>query len=254
MLYVGTSGWAYKEWKPDFYPEDLPQRGFLEHYSNKLGACEVNATFYRLQSETTFEKWARAVPADFRFTVKAHRRLTHGKTIRPDGYQSDFLKTFIESLAPIRTRLGAVLFQLPPYRKRSDDDLAALLEKVPEDLPLAFEFRDPSWVVPEITAAITARGATLCVSDTSGDAPANLPGGGIGYVRLRHDRYTSEQRARWFDLLRSEAATRDVFAFAKHEGTPTDDPFGGVGLAAWIWEATSETAPVTARSGSAQEL
>ncbi|MEA2447429.1 MAG: hypothetical protein QOK47_1066 [Actinomycetota bacterium] len=240
MLYVGTSGWAYREWKPDFYPEDLPQRSFLEHYSSKLGACEINATFYRLQSQTTFEKWAQAVPERFRFSVKAHRRLTHSRSIRPDDEQAAFLKTFIESLAPLRTHLGAVLFQLPPYRKRSDDDLAALLEAIPADLPLAFEFRDASWQAPEVAAAITARGATLCFSDTSGEAPAGLAGGDLGYVRLRHDRYTEEQRARWLGLLRAESGGRDVFAFAKHEGTPTDDPFGGIGLATWLWQ---ETAP-----------
>jgi len=253
MLYVGTSGWAYREWKPDFYPEDLPQRSFLEHYATQLGACEVNATFYRLQSETTFAKWAAAVPPSFRFTVKAHRRLTHGKTIGPDELQAAFLHRFIASLGPIRDRLGAVLFQLPPYRKRSDEDLAALLDAIPHDLPIAFEFRDPTWEVKEVAEVITARGGTLCVSDTAGDAPAELPGGSIGYVRLRHDRYTDEQRARWFDLLGSEGAGRDVFAFAKHEGTPTDDPFGGVGLATWMWRATAnlETSPAVIRSGGA---
>jgi uncharacterized protein YecE (DUF72 family) len=240
MLYVGTSGWAYREWKPDFYPDDLPQRGFLEHYASRLGACEINATFYRLQSETTFTKWAAAVPERFRFTVKAHRRLTHGRTIRPTGDQAAFLKTFVDSLTPLRSRLGAVLFQLPPYRKRSEEDLSALLAALPSDLPLAFEFRDPSWESPEVTQAITARGGTVCVADTVGEAPASLPGGNLGYVRLRYDRYTDEQRARWLALLRSEAQRRDVFAFAKHEGTPTDDPFGGIGLASWMWQ---ETAP-----------
>jgi uncharacterized protein YecE (DUF72 family) len=72
-LYVGTSGWAYKQWKPGFYPEGLPQARFLEHYSTALNSCEINATFYRRQAESTFEKWARAVGDEFRFTTKAHR-------------------------------------------------------------------------------------------------------------------------------------------------------------------------------------
>ncbi|CAN0490284.1 unnamed protein product, partial [Phaeothamnion confervicola] len=76
-LHVGTSGWAYREWKPAFYPEGLAQDRFLGHYGSVLSACEINATFYRLQSESSVERWAGAVPPDFRFAVKAHRRLTH---------------------------------------------------------------------------------------------------------------------------------------------------------------------------------
>ncbi|MDQ4094763.1 MAG: DUF72 domain-containing protein, partial [Actinomycetota bacterium] len=70
-LFVGTSGWAYREWKPDFYPAELPQARFLAHYGRQLSACEINATFYRLQSESTFTKWATAVPDDFRYSIKA---------------------------------------------------------------------------------------------------------------------------------------------------------------------------------------
>src|SRR5438093_12780611 len=76
-LFVGTSGWAYKEWRDGFYPVDLPERRFLEHYSGVLSACEINATFYRLQTKDTFTRWVEMTREGFRFAVKAHRRLTH---------------------------------------------------------------------------------------------------------------------------------------------------------------------------------
>src|SRR4051812_47853037 len=97
-LYVGTSGWAYKEWKPAFYPEKLPQTRFLEHYASELGACEINATFYRMQTAATFAKWAAGVPDGFRFAVKAHQGITHGPQVAGDR---EFLDAFLRSISPL---------------------------------------------------------------------------------------------------------------------------------------------------------
>ena len=240
-LFVGTSGWAYKEWKPDFYPADLKQAAFLDHYGAQLSACEINATFYRLQKHETFERWRSAVPEQFRFAIKAHRRLTHSKTIAPDAEQKEFLTAFLRSLTPLEDRLGALLFQFPPYRKRDDEALTALMDELPVER-CAFEFRDPSWDVTEVVTLITDRGGTVCVADTKGDPPSVLPGGNLAYVRLRHDEYSGEQRDAWSRLLRTEAAARPVYAFTKHEGVPAGDPFAGIGLAVWLRKAT-ESAP-----------
>ena len=244
MLYLGTSGWAYREWKPLFYPGDLPQTRFLEFYSGVLTACEVNATFYRLQSEKTFARWNSMTPASFRFAVKAHRRLTHGKNIAPGPAAREFLDTFLKSVHILGSRLGPVLFQFPPYRKRDDEGLGALLDALPPDRPYAFEFRDDSWNDDAVTQLIAAAGGTVCFAETKGEVPAALPPGPIGYVRLRHDAYTDETRATWLELLRSEAKERDVYVFTKHEGGPPDDPHGGVGLAGWLAN-TSRTQPST---------
>jgi uncharacterized protein YecE (DUF72 family) len=232
-LYVGTSGWAYKEWKPDFYPEDIPQSQFLSFYGRSLGACEINATFYRLQKPDTFGRWAHEVPESFRFAAKAHRRLTHGRTIAPNDDAKSFMAAYFSSVEALGDRRGPILFQFPPYRKRDDDAFDALLNELPENIQLAFEFRDASWEASEVAARIATRGA-LCVADTTGDPPEGLPAGPIAYVRLRAERYTDAQRDRWLDLLKKEANSRDVFAFTKHEGTPADDPYAGLGLARWL--------------------
>lgn len=233
-LFVGTSGWAYKEWKPDFYPQDLPQSRFLEHYGSALTACEINATFYRLQSPETFGKWAANTPESFRFSTKAHRRLTHARTIAPDDETRPFFDAFLTSVRTLGPRLGVVLFQFPPYRRRDDSQLAALLRSLPEGTRYAFEFRHESWDDGEILERIAASGGTVCISNTDGSVPASLPPGPIGYVRLRTERYTEENRARWRDLLLKESAGRDVYAFSKHEGIPAVDAYGGIGLAQWL--------------------
>ncbi len=233
-LYVGTSGWAYREWKPDFYPKELPQSNFLEYYASRLGACEINATFYRLQSEETFSRWRAAVPDRFRFAVKAHRRLTHTRRIAPEGAQKEFLGAFLRSVRLLEDKLGVVLFQFPPYRKRDDDAFRRLLDAIDGAVPVAFEFRDPSWDAPEIDELIAGARGTRCFADTTGNVPARMPAGPRAYIRMRHDRYDEAQRAGWQRLLENEAIGRDVFAFAKHEGVPADDPFAGVGLATWL--------------------
>lgn len=231
-LFVGTSGWAYKEWKPDFYPEDLPQTRFLEHYGRVLSACEINATFYRLQSNETFGKWAAGTPDSFRFSIKAHRGLTHAKSIAPDDKES-LLSRFVESVETLEHRLGTVLLQFPPYRRRNDADLKALLDALPQNHVYALEFRHESWDDPEVTALIAERG-TVCLSETKGEVPESLPPGPLAYVRLRAERYSDAARDGWRALLDKESATRDVYAFAKHEGIPAADPYGGIGLAQWL--------------------
>src|SRR5207244_8243309 len=139
-LYVGTSGFAYKEWKPAFYPADLPQRRFLDYYGTVFTACEINATFYRRQEPATLARWADVTPPNFRFAVKAHRMLTHSRSIAPDGPRREFLPSFLESIQPLRAKLGVVLFQFPPHRERDDHALDLLIDALPEDLPVAFEF------------------------------------------------------------------------------------------------------------------
>ena len=238
-LYIGTSGWAYPEWKPDFYPADLPRSRFVRHYGSRLTACEVNATFYRLQSDETFTNWVRSVPETFRYSVKAHRRITHGRSMAPNDNGRAFIKTFLASLAPLGDHLGAILLQYPPTRERDDAALSAVIDSLPEGLAYAFEFRHDTWTHKSVSDGIAERGATVCLADTEGDAPERLPAGPFAYVRLRAERYSDEQREGWKNLLVSEAHQRDVWAFTKHEGIPAGDPYGGIGLAQWLRAETS---------------
>lgn len=242
-LHIGTSGWAYREWKPAFYPEGLPQDRFLTHYAGVLSACEINATHYRVQSEAAVARWADATPPGFRFAAKAHRRLTHVRALPPAEGGDAFLERFLDSLAPLGTRLGAVLFQFPPTRVRDDAVLEGFLGCLPPGLPVALEFRHVSWDETGVRERIAAAGGTVCVSETAGEVLPSLPPGPLAYVRLRGESYSDEAREGWRELLEREAADRPVYAFAKHEGIPAGNAHAGVGLAEWLVAATIRGSP-----------
>lgn len=232
-VFIGTSGWAYKEWKPDFYPPDVPQKRFLDHYATKLSACEVNATFYRPQSEDVLRRWIDVTPDDFRFAVKAQRAVTFTKKSDHDIIRFDLLDMFLESVKILRPQLGPVLLQFPAFKERNDAALESAVAELPSDTQFAFEFRSDTWDSPEV-AEIVARAGTICISNTDGTVPEALPPGPLSYVRLRSERYSPEARDRWKRLLETDGRARDAYGFAKHEGTPPADPFGGVGLATWF--------------------
>lgn len=238
-LYVGTSGWAYREWKPDFYPADVPQKEWLRFYSSTLGACEINATFYRLQSVETMERWRDETSGGFLFSLKMHRRITHSRSIAPDEARVDLLKAFFDHAARLGPKLGVVLLQFPPHRARDDDALDALIDSLPKGRRYAFEFRNDTWDADAVRDRVAAAGGTVCLSNTDGRAPESLPPGDLAYVRLRTDEYEGSQRKAWTELLLAEGGRRDVFAFAKHEGIPAGNPFGGVGLAKWLAETAA---------------
>lgn len=233
-LFIGTSGWAYPEWKPAFYPADVPQRGFLAHYATRFTACEVNGTFYRLPSTETVHQWAAATPPTFRFAVKAPRAMVQGRV----GWTDHVLRTrdrLMSALEPLGERLAAILLRYPDGRARDDDGLDTVLRSWDADAPpLVFDFRDPSWFHPDVIAAVAGHGHTVSVNDTAGSPLPSLPPGRIAYVRLRAVRYSDDDRRGWLDALRAEAALRPVYAFGRHAGIPAGDPHAGVGLAAWL--------------------
>lgn len=229
-LYVGTSGWAYKEWRPAFYPAELAQKRFLEHYAARLPACEINATFYRIPSEDAVAKWAAAAPDGFRYALKAHFLLTHAYSAAPE----DLRNRFSGAARILGPRLGVVLFQLPAHRSRDDVDAKSLMRLLPREVAGAFEASHASWDSAKVDLELAETGATRCYTDTSGVPPARLPPGPVAYVRLRAERYDDAARKGWAALLHREARERDVYTFAKHKGVAPDDPAGGVGLALWL--------------------
>ncbi len=233
-LHVGTSGWAYKEWSPALYPADLPQAAYLRHYATIFDTVEVNATAYRLQPTEVVSAWADAVPADFRFVVRLHRRLVSTPSMAWNRNDLAFWERFRATLVPLGDRLGALMLPVPPERERDDGGLEAVLRALGDDVPVAVDFRNPSWFVPDVIARVADHGCTVCVSDATGEVVEPLPPGPIGYVRLRAQHYTEPARADWHRLLTKAAADRPVFAIARHEDLPAGDPHCGVGLARWL--------------------
>jgi uncharacterized protein YecE (DUF72 family) len=233
-LYVGTSGWSYPEWRGTFYPERLPQSRLLEQYGRTLTACEVNATFYRVQPRSALERWERSVPDEFRFAVKAHRRLTYRRQAAVDDDTAEFARDFLVSLAPLGPKLGCLLIQVPEFVERDDAALGGLLDLLPRMLRFACELQHDSWDVPEVAAMLAERGGTVCVREEGGGVPAGLPPGPIAYVRLKGMHYDDESREALRSLFEREASGRDVYVFARHKEVAADDPHTGPGLARWL--------------------
>src|SRR2546425_3174198 len=141
-LYVGTSGYSYKEWKCTFYPEDLPDKQMLRFYGERFRSVEINNTFYRMPKASVLEAWAAEVPADFKFVLKASQRITHMQRLKDAG---DSVSYLLDVARALKERLGPLLFQLPPYLKKDVPRLREFLGLLPPHLRAAFEFRHQSW-------------------------------------------------------------------------------------------------------------
>ena len=162
-VHVGCSGWNYAAWRELFYPKGVPANRWLEHYAQHFSTVEVNSTFYRLAKPEAVARWATQVPEDFIFTVKASRYLTHIKRL---AKLDEGVKRFYASIEPLveAGKLGPVLWQLPPNFKRDDERLANALRALPDGRH-CFEFREPSWFVPEVYELLREHGAALVIGD-----------------------------------------------------------------------------------------
>lgn len=219
-LFVGTSGWAYPSWKPEFYPEKLPQKNFLKYYATQLNTVEVNFTFRQLVKETTIEKWLNETPQEFRFGIKAHQVITHIKRLKAT---EDFVKRFlgtIEAMARAE-RLGPVLFQLPPNLKADRELLETFLATIPRGLRAAFEFRHTSWFGDDIFHMLREYNIALCVAETEERTTPDVVTADFCYYRFRKPTYTPDERRDMVDRIQEHLGqNRDVFAYFKHEETP----------------------------------
>jgi uncharacterized protein YecE (DUF72 family) len=215
MIWIGTSGYNYPEWKGSFYPPDLPAAKMLPYYAARFATVEINYTFYRIPTEKIVAGWAAATPNRFKLTLKAPRRITHDKKLRDCGDLVQFFCATADTLGP---RLGALLFQLPPTFKKDLTVLNAFLETLPPRCPAAFEFRHESWHDEDVFAALRGRHAAVCVADSERMSTPVIATADFAYFRLRDEGYTRADIARWSTVVRDHAqSARDVFVYFKHE-------------------------------------
>ena len=219
-IFAGTSGWAYPSWKPEFYPQKLAQKKFLEHYATQLNTVEVNFTFRQLVKESTIQNWLQQVPAHFRFGIKAHQVITHIKRLKAT---EDFVPRFLATIEPLAAagKLGPVLFQLPPNLKADAALLKDFLTVLPRSVPAAFEFRHESWFGDSTYDLLKASDAALCVAETETITTPDIATAKFVYYRFRKPSYTGEERKSMIERIGLHmAGGRDVFAYFKHEETP----------------------------------
>ena len=194
ILLAGTSGYSYKEWLGHFYPDKLPASEMLRYYAEHFSTVEINNTFYRMPAESMLAQWVQQVPDRFRFTLKAPRRITHEQRLRESESN---VAEFLRRAEVLGEKLGALLFQLPPYLKKDLPRLRDFLALLPSGREIAFEFRNVSWQDDEVYETLASRGAILCVTDTDeGDTPF-VATSHCGYVRLRRTHYDDRELEAW---------------------------------------------------------
>jgi len=217
-LYVGTSGYSYKEWKGSFYPEKLPAKDMLPYYAERLQAVELNNTFYRMPQPSMVESWKHQVPESFRFSVKASQRITHFKRLNE---VSEETRLMVDTVSALEDRLGVILFQLPPNMKKDLLRLESFLVQLPAEVPATFEFRHPTWFDDEVLALLGKHNRALCVSDTD-DLPVNQidKTADWGYLRLRRVNYDEADLKHWIKKIKAQK-WKNTFVFFKHEDEGT---------------------------------
>lgn len=165
LIHIGTSGWSYRDLVGIFYPAHTKSIDFLKFYSTIFGTVEVNSSFYNTLKDKTVVNWTQEVPADFIFAVKADRYITHIKKLEnPEQTVPDFMK----SLTPFRTKLGPILFQLPPSFGFNSDRLITFINVLPKDFLYVFEFRNKTWFVDETYKILKKNNIALCIYNLKG--------------------------------------------------------------------------------------
>jgi uncharacterized protein YecE (DUF72 family) len=218
---VGCSGWQYQHWRGNFYPPDVPQKRWFEHYASVFDTVEINNSFYRLPTEETFAAWAERAPARFLFAVKASRFLTHMKKLKDP---EEPVERFFSRAQALGRHLGPVLYQLPPGWKLDRGRLEYFLQVLPRDIRHVLEFREPSWYADDVYALLERHGVALCLHDMPKSATGRTRIGPFIYVRFhgatgRYDGSYPDERLRdWAEWLNEQrTAGVDVYAYFNND-------------------------------------
>jgi uncharacterized protein YecE (DUF72 family) len=227
-LHAGTSGFAFKEWKGSFYPSDLKDDAMLGFYASRFPTVEINNTFYRLPKEGVLQSWAAQVPEPFTFAIKASQRITHFARLKPDASAVEFLLKNTSSLA---SRLGPVLFQLPPNLKKDLPRLQAFLGTLPGDRRFTIEFREESWFADDVYDALRERDIAMCIIDQPEFSSPVVATASWGYTRLHRFDYDAAALEDWAKRLQAMGWT-EAYVYFKHDegvgsGPPAVDAFLG---------------------------
>ena len=216
-LLAGTSGFSYKEWVGEFYPDKLAAKDMLAHYATRLPIVEINNTFYRMPNAASIQSWRSQVPDSFRFAIKVPRRISHSKRLRDCGEELGFLLRALADLSPC---LGSLLVQLPPHARCDEAALAGFLTLVPQGTRVAFEFRNETWHVPAVLKLLESRNAALVQSESHEKFELLPWTADWAYLRLRRVDYSPQDLERWLERIEASRVT-EAQVFFKHEDGAT---------------------------------
>lgn len=221
LIRVGTSGWTYPHWKGVFYPDEVPRRSWLEHYARHFPTVELNASFYRIPTQSTARGWAERTPGEFRFSVKASRLITHVRRLSDCRREVDW---FFRELSPLRSKVCAYLFQLPPSFSPPEQLLEEFMALLPPDDRYVFELRNPECYSGAVPRLLERHEAAFCIHDLPGRQTPVLVTSPLVYLRFHGTGgrytggYTEDALRQWAGRMRSWSAQgREVLAYFNND-------------------------------------
>jgi len=213
--FIGTSGYNYPEWRGSFYPEKFSTAKMLPYYAERFTTVEINYTFYRMPNAKILAGWDAETPSEFRFALKAPKRITHDKRLKD---VAEPLRYFLDTARTLGPKLGPILFQLPPNFKKDLSRLGDLLALLPSDLRYAFEFRHVSWHTDDLYERLRQGHAALCIADSDALTTPLEGTADFGYLRLRDEGYSPADLEEWSrKVAHLQAGWQDTYVFFKHE-------------------------------------
>ena len=213
-LFVGTSGYSYKEWKGKFYPREIKPADMLKFYAEHFATVEINNTFYRMPEKDLVRSWMKEVPGSFKFALKAPQKITHIRRLKS---VEDELAHFLDVASVLKKQLGPLLFQFPGNFRKDAERLAGFLKLLPKNFQAAFEFRDASWFANDIFAMLREHNAALCIaeSEETVDVPFEATAD-WGYLRLRRLDYERSDLKKWLSRIEKQKWD-EAHIFFRHE-------------------------------------
>ncbi len=217
-LYIGTSGYTYKDWRGVFYPKGVAQKNWLAFYAEHFNAVEINATFYRTFPKHVFTRWHDLTPETFRFVLKAPRLITHEKALV--NVESE-LQEFTTNANGLGDKLAAMLWQFSANAKKDalSEAFARFLPLLPGSIKQVFEFRHASWFSDEIYDLLNQHHAGIVINDSPRFPKREITTDQVMYVRfhgpdkLYASSYSNEQLDNWAQKIARHINKDDIYAF-----------------------------------------
>ena len=214
-FWIGTSGYSIKEWRGPFYPADMPDEALLRYYSDRFPTVELNHTFHRMPNIRTVQGWAKETSPGFAFSLKAPRRITHDLRLRD---AAEPLTYFCDTVRVLKDKLGALLFQIPPFVRKDVSRLEDFLHQLPPGYRPAFEFRNPAWLADDTFECLRRFDVALCCAEHPERAMPFEVTAPFGYFRLRRPDYSDAELEAWANrLLEAAPQWDDVFVYFKQD-------------------------------------
>lgn len=222
MIRVGIGGWSYEPWEETFYPSDLPAAKQLEYAAKHVTAIEINATFYRTQSATSFKKWAAATPDDFMFSVKAPRAAVQRKDLREAAQSIEWF--FNSGVGELGSKLGPIFWQMAPYKKFDAAEMNAYFDMLPEKLGKlklrhAIEVRHESFTDDAFMTLARKRNIAVVTVESEKHPLIVEPTADFAYARLELTQadeptgYPKPALKKWAKTARDWEKSGDVFLY-----------------------------------------